>query len=80
MSLGRGEVGECVGELREKAQELLQAQHLLAYLNWLLKIMELRYYKHRVNTNLNTLKIDVILLYLTVQKLKRNCPQVETSL
>ena len=43
VSLGRGEVGECADGLREKAQQLLQAQRLLAYLNWLLKIIELRY-------------------------------------
>ena len=47
VSLGRGEVERCVEDLREKAQQLLEAQHLLSYLNHLQHIMKLWFAKYR---------------------------------
>ena len=47
VSLGRGEVERCVEDLREKAQQLLEAQHRLSYLNHLQHIMKLWFAKYR---------------------------------
>ena len=41
VTLGTGEEGRCADELRERARQLLQAQHLQAYLSLLQNLMQL---------------------------------------